>query len=88
MTAIAARPLFRDPVFDGAATWLYRGTARGLRYTSANLLDWGRAEALDLRSGKVIDAAVHSVPGGYRMWFKDEEHGSHTYAPTTRKTTA
>jgi hypothetical protein len=108
---------------DGGATWLYRGTARGLdfepgcntywapevlwaegryhmfvsyirgvpdrgeghgrrilHYTSANLLDWGCAEALDLRSAQVIDAAVHPVPGGYRMWFKDEEHGSHTYA--------
>ena len=29
---------------------------------------------------EVIDAAVHPLPsGGYRMWFKDEEHGSHTY---------
>jgi hypothetical protein len=52
-----------------------------LHYTSANLLDWRLAGPVRLNSDKVIDAAVHELPSGdYRMWFKDEAHGSHTYS--------
>lgn len=51
-----------------------------LRYTSGNLLDWWEIGPVGLHSDKVIDAAVHRLPsGGYRMWFKDEAHESHTY---------
>jgi hypothetical protein len=60
----------------------WEGHARTiLHYTSANLLDWWLVGPVDLKSDKVIDAAVHRLPGGgYRMWFKDEDHGSHTYS--------
>jgi hypothetical protein len=108
---------------DGGATWLYRGTARGLafepgrntywapevtwaegryhmfvsyvrgvpdrwkghdrrilHYSSDDLGDWELHGPCDLGSPRVIDAAVYPLPGGgYRMWFKDEHHGSHTY---------
>ena len=38
-------------------------------------------EALKLSSDNVIDAAVHLLPDGqWRMWYKDEANGSHTYA--------
>ena len=52
-----------------------------LHYTSTNLWDWRLVGPVDLNSGKVIDAAVYQLPsGGYRMWFKDEAHESHTYS--------
>lgn len=51
-----------------------------LHYTSSNLSDWEYQGPCELGSSRVIDAAVYPLPdGGYRMWFKDEEHGSHTY---------
>jgi hypothetical protein len=54
---------------------------RILHFVSDDLVDWTARGACDLGSPRVIDAAVHPLPaGGYRMWFKDEEHGSHTYA--------
>jgi hypothetical protein len=108
---------------DGGASWLYRGTARGLEfewgrntfwapevlwadgryhmfvsyirgvpdrweghgrtilhYTSGDLVDWTYQGPCEIGSPRVIDAAVHALPGGgWRMWFKDEEHSSHTY---------
>ncbi|MBR7827215.1 hypothetical protein KDK95_12930 [Actinospica sp. MGRD01-02] len=52
-----------------------------LHYTSANLIDWRLAGPVRLDSDKVIDAAVRRLPSDdYRMWFKDEAHGSHTYS--------
>ena len=52
-----------------------------LHYTSANLVDWRLVGPVDLNSDTVIDAAVHRLPSGdYRMWFKDEARGSHTYS--------
>ncbi|MEH3075681.1 MAG: hypothetical protein PGN11_03240 [Quadrisphaera sp.] len=109
---------------DGGATWVYRGTARGLatspgrhtywapeviddgstyhmyltcidgvpstweghprtirHYTSDDLWHWRYESDLVLSSDRVIDACVHGLPGGgYRLWYKDEAHGSHTYA--------
>lgn len=60
-------------------TW--SGSAQILHYTSLNLQDWHLQGPLALDSDRVIDACVYPLPtGGYRMWFKDEEHGSHTYA--------
>ena len=62
-------------------------------YTSPDLAAWTHRSRLDLGSHKVIDACVFPLaaslgavaPDGsrrarYRMWFKDEDADSHTYA--------
>ena len=60
-------------------------------YTSPDLVTWTHVSRLDLGSRTVIDACVFPLaaslgpeaPAGtaaYRMWFKDEAAGSHTYA--------
>jgi hypothetical protein len=52
-----------------------------LHYTSADLLVWQFQAKLALSSDRVIDACVAELPGGgFRMWYKDEANGSHTYA--------
>lgn len=52
-----------------------------LHYTSPDLLQWTYRSTLELSSRKVIDACVFQLPDGrFRMWYKDEENGSHTYA--------
>ena len=52
-----------------------------IHYTSPNMLDWTFCSKLKLSSDRVIDACVHEKPeGGFRMWYKDEANGSHTYA--------
>jgi len=52
-----------------------------LHMTSRNLWDWRFESKLSLSSDKVIDACVFRLPGGgWRMWYKDEAAGSHTYA--------
>ncbi|UOQ85082.1 glycosyl hydrolase [Gracilibacillus salinarum] len=52
-----------------------------LHYTSRDLWQWNYQSTLDLSSAFVIDAAVHRLPNGkWRMWYKDERNGSHTYA--------
>lgn len=52
-----------------------------LHYTSKNLWDWEFCSKLNLSSDKVIDAAVFHMPNGkWRMQYKDEAHGSHTWA--------
>ncbi|MEV6512358.1 glycosyl hydrolase [Streptomyces sp. NPDC051642] len=52
-----------------------------IHYTSGDLVTWTFRDVCDLGSPRVIDAAIHPLPGGgYRMWFKDEAHGSHTYS--------
>ncbi len=59
----------------------WSGSRAILHYTSENLRDWRHESALKLSSDRVIDAALHRMPGGFwRMWHKDEVHGSHTYA--------
>ncbi|KHL95254.1 glycosyl hydrolase [Paenibacillus sp. IHB B 3415] len=56
-----------------------------VHYTSKNLLDWTFQSNLELSSDSVIDACIHELPGGgFRMWYKDEEHGSHTYAADSK----
>lgn len=51
-----------------------------LHYTSKNLIDWHFESKLCLSSEKVIDACVFRMPSGvFRMWYKDEANGSHTY---------
>jgi hypothetical protein len=52
-----------------------------IHYSSVNLLDWTYCSKLELSSDRVIDACVYEKPdGGFRMWYKDEANGSHTYA--------
>lgn len=52
-----------------------------LHYTSTNLWDFEFAGKLELSSDKVIDAAVYEIAAGkWRMWYKDEKNGSHTFA--------
>ncbi|WP_030669392.1 glycoside hydrolase family protein [Streptomyces cellulosae] len=60
----------------------WTGCAWIRHYTSPDLLSWTYRSTLDLGSERVIDACVFPLPGdaGFRMWFKDETHGSYTYA--------
>ncbi len=59
----------------------WSGTRNIIHMTSRNLWDWQYESKLPLSSDRVIDAAVHHLPDGrWRMWYKDEAHGSHTYA--------
>jgi hypothetical protein len=52
-----------------------------LHYTSDDLWIWMFQSKLALSSERVIDACVHRLPNGvWRMWYKDEASGSHTYA--------
>ncbi len=52
-----------------------------LHLTSSNLWDWQHESALSLSSPRVIDACVLRLADGrWRMWYKDEDHQSHTYA--------
>lgn len=51
-----------------------------LHHVSDDLLTWEYLGAIPLSSDRVIDACVYPLPtGGYRMWFKDEGHGSTTW---------
>ena len=59
----------------------WSGNAQILHYTSRQLHDWVFEAALELDSERVIDACIFPRPnGGFRMWYKDERRGSHTYA--------
>lgn len=50
-------------------------------YTSTDLFTWKHQSKLPLSSNKVIDACVLRMPTGqWRLWYKDEAYGSHTYA--------
>lgn len=52
-----------------------------LHYVSKNLWDWHFAGRVDLGSERVIDACVYEVsPHLYKMWYKDEDRKSRTYA--------
>lgn len=51
-----------------------------LHYTSDDIFNWRFESKLTLSSEKVIDACIFKMPNGiFRMWYKDEAHGSHTY---------
>ncbi|MGI5899690.1 MAG: glycosyl hydrolase [Christensenellales bacterium] len=51
-----------------------------IHYTSTNGWEWKLESKLKLSSDRVIDACVTKMPSGiWRMWYKDENHGSHTY---------
>ncbi len=51
-----------------------------LYYTSKDLINWEFKKKLNLNSEKVIDACIFRMNSGvFRMWYKDEQRGSHTY---------
>lgn len=60
----------------------WAGHDRTIRhYTSDNLWEWKYESTLDLSSSSVIDACVYPLPtGGWRLWYKDEADGAHTWA--------
>ena len=59
----------------------WSGSRHILHYTSRNLWDWECQSRLTLSSDNVIDACVFRLMTGvWRMWYKDEVNGSHTYA--------
>lgn len=63
--------------------WQY--PRRMLHYVSQNLWDWEFLGDVDLCSARVIDACVHETePGLYKMWYKDENRESRTYAAVSR----
>jgi hypothetical protein len=52
-----------------------------IHYTADNLWFWKCEGPLILSSDRVIDACVYEIfPGTYKMWYKDEDKGSHSYA--------
>jgi hypothetical protein len=52
-----------------------------IHYTADNLWQWKFKSIIPLSSERVIDACVYEIPGGkYKMWYKDENHQSHSYA--------
>lgn len=51
-----------------------------LHYTSTDLWNWTFQSKLGLSSDRVIDACVMKLgPQQYKMWYKDEAHGSYSY---------
>jgi alpha-galactosidase len=59
----------------------WSGERHIVHYTSPNLVNWTFQAVLPLSSANVIDAFVYAKPkGGWRMWYKDEAHGSHIFA--------
>lgn len=58
----------------------WTGTRTLHHLTSRNLWDWRHEGQVALSSDYVIDACVLRLPGGgWRMWYKDEANGSHTF---------
>jgi hypothetical protein len=56
-----------------------------VHYTSENLWDWKMEAVLQLSSDRVIDACVFELrPGLWKMWYKDEVNGSHTWTALSR----
>jgi len=59
----------------------WSGDRHIVHYTSRDLVNWKFEAIVPLSSERVIDAFVLAKPdGGWRMWYKDEDHGSHIYA--------
>jgi len=59
----------------------WSGPRRIVHYTSPDLWRWSCHGPLKLSSDRTIDACVERMPSGrWRMWFKDEDHSSHTWA--------
>jgi hypothetical protein len=76
---------------DGTSYHMFVSTIRGMpthwnlereirHYVSDDLTNWTFHSTVPLSSNRVIDACVIAKPGGgYRMWYKDEVAGSHTW---------
>ena len=59
----------------------WSGTRHIVHMTSGDLWQWRFESRLALSSDRVIDACLYRLPDArWRMWYKDEAHGSHTYA--------
>jgi hypothetical protein len=59
----------------------WSGDRQIVHYTSRDLVNWKFEAVIPLSSERVIDAFVYAKSsGGWRMWYKDESHGSHIYA--------
>ena len=53
-------------------------------FVSDDLENWRGVGPLALSSDRVIDAAVYKCPDGlWRLWYKDENHGSATWCATS-----
>lgn len=56
-----------------------------IHYTSDNLWDWEFHGEICLSSNRVIDACVYEIENGlWKMWYKDEENHSYTYAAISK----
>ncbi len=65
------------------STW--SGKRQILHFTSADLWHWECQGVIPLSSEHVIDAAVYPVENGkWKLWYKDEEHQSHTFAAESK----
>ena len=64
---------------DGVyAEWA--GKAEILQFVSPDLEKWAPLGAVPIDSERVIDACAYPLPeGGWRLWYKDEKRGSHTF---------
>ena len=75
----AAFHMFVAYVRGVPADW--SGERHIVHYTSRDLVNWKYEAVVPLSSPNVIDAFVCAKPsGGWRMWYKDEAHGSHIWA--------
>ena len=75
----AAFHMFVAYVRGVPADW--SGERHIVHYTSRDLVNWKYEAVVPLSSPDVIDAFVCAKPsGGWRMWYKDEAHGSHIWA--------
>jgi hypothetical protein len=71
-------------VVDGVPSDWDDAEAHIVEYRSADLLHWNRVRQIDLRSDRVIDAAVAACPDGlWRLWYKNERDASSTWAATS-----
>jgi hypothetical protein len=62
----------------------WRGGRNIVHMVSKNLWDWQYQSILPLSSERVIDACVYHLPGGaWQLWYKDEDHHSHTYSASS-----
>lgn len=63
--------------------WNYE--RRMLHYTGDNLWKWKFQGEVHLSSNRVIDACIYEIaPHVYKMWYKDENNNSYTYAAISK----
>lgn len=56
-----------------------------VHYSADNLWKWRFESMLSLSSDRVIDACVYEISNGcYKLWYKDEDHNSHTYSAQSK----